>query len=175
MTDKDQVKPFHAKEVSSGQEAADAVADVLRHAAERDEAARKAEQKAAPKGNPKWMLPLAMNLGVLAVYFLVAQPSWTQVNPIQAPPSAERVEQLRRAMVIDAIGRIESYRQSNGRLPVSLVDAGSNPGTVEQVEYQPTGDSAYVLIGSVGEEDIVYDSSTMTVEQFLGGRMNLPG
>jgi hypothetical protein len=174
MTEKDQVKPFHAKEASSGKEAADAVADVLRHAAERDEAARKAEQKAAPKGNPKWMLPQAMNLGVLAVYFLVAQPTWTQVNPIQTPPSAERLQSMRTAMLIDGINRIETFRQNNGRLPASLQEAGSSPGLVSEVVYQTRGDSAYTLIGSVGDEDIVYDSATMTQADF-SDRINLPG
>ena len=175
MTEKDQVKPFHAKEASSGQEAADAVADVLKHAAERDDAARKAEQKAAPKGNPKWMLPLAMNLGVLAVYFLVAQPTWTQVNPIQTPPSAERIANLRTAMLIDGINRIESFRQNNGRLPTSLEEAGASPGLISEVVYQTRGESAYTLIGSVEEEDIVFDSATMTQADFIGGRINLPG
>lgn len=175
MSEKDKVKPFHAKEVPSGQEAADAVADVLRHAAEREEAARKAEQKAAPKGNPRWMLPVAMNLGVLAVYFLVAQPSWVEVSPIQAPPAPQQVQHLRQAMLIDGINRVEAFRVANGRLPVSLEEAGSNPGIVNTVEYQIRGDSAYILVGSVGDEDLLFDSATMTHEEFVGGRLNLGG
>ena len=175
MSEKDKVKPFHAKDVSSGQEAADAVADVLKHAAERDEAAKRAEEKAAPKGNPKWMLPVAMNLCVLAVYFLVAQPGFLEVNPIQQPPAAERLQQLRNAMYLDGITRIEAFREANGRLPATLAEAGSNPGLISEVEYQVRGAAAYILVGTVGDEDILYDSATMTQEQFIGGQLTLPG
>ena len=90
--EKDQVKPFHAKDVASGQEAADAVAAVIKHAAERDEAARR---KAPAKTQPKWMLPLGLNLGLLAVYLLIAPPSWVIVNPIAPPPDEQRVGNLR--------------------------------------------------------------------------------
>ena len=103
MSERDQVTPYHAKDVATGQEAADAVADVLKHAAEREEAAHK---KTAPKKQPKWMLPVGINLGVLAVYFWIAPPNWVQVNPIQPPPAEERVESLRRAMYVNGIARI---------------------------------------------------------------------
>lgn len=175
MSEKDKVKPFHAKDMSTGQDAAEAVADVLRHAAEREEAAKRADLKAAPKGNPRWMLPVAMNLGVLAVYFLVAQPSFLQVNPIQSPPSAQEATQLRRAMLFDGINRIEAFRVQNGRLPTSLAEAGSNPGLIDEVDYQIRGDSSYVLLATVGEEDILYDSATMTQADFIGGQVILPG
>jgi hypothetical protein len=170
MSEEDQVKPYHAKDVVSGQETAEAVADVLKHAAEREEAAR---QKTTPKGPPKWMLPLAMNLGVLAVYFLVAQPRWIEVNPIQPPSTSEQVESVRRAMFF-GISRIEAFRQANGRLPSTLAEAGTTPGLQSEVAYEVRGDLTYILIATVGDEDLVYDSATMSPAEFTG-RINLPG
>jgi hypothetical protein len=163
MTEKDQVKPYHAKEPPRGQEAADAVADVLKHAAARDEAAKK---KTPPKSQPKWMLPLAMNLGVLAVFFLVAQPDFAVVSPIQAPAADEQIERLRGAIYAFGIVKIDAYIASNGRAPGTLQEAGADR-LVGQVDYTPRGDSTYVLFATVGTQDLVFDSSVDSVEEFI--------
>lgn len=168
MSDQDQLKPYHAKDRSTGQETADVVADVLKHAAERDEAAKK---KTGPKPQPKWMLPLAMNMGLLAVYFLVAQPQWTRVNPIQPPPPVEQASQVRNSFVL-WIGRIETFAEQNGRLPATLEEARVS-GAVG-VDYTVRG-SSYTLITTVGDEVITYDSATMTTADLLGGPMALGG
>jgi len=171
MSDNDQVKPYHARDVSPGQEAADVVADVLKHAQERDEAA---QRRSEPKPTPKWMLPVAMNLGLLAVYFLVAQPSWTAVNPIQPPPVSTLVASTRDQIWMHGITRIEAFRAANGRLPASLDEAGSSLLANAGVQYVIRSDSTYVLTTIVGEEEIVYDSATMTAEEFTGP-INLQG
>ena len=170
MSDEEQVKPYHAREVSSGQETADVVADVLKHAAERDEAA---QRKAPPKQQPKWMLPLALNLGLLAVYFLVAQPSWTQVNPIQPPPVDELVESTRHSLYYNGILRVDAFLADNGRLPASLDEAGAGH-LAAAVQYEVRPDSTYILIVMVGETEVVFDSATMTHEEFTGP-LNLQG
>lgn len=171
MTDPDQVKPYHAKDTAPGQEAADVVAEVLRHAEEREAAAK---QKTTPKGPPKWMLPLTVNLGVLALYFLIAQPDWVIVNPVQDPrPATEAVAQTRRAMYLDGISRIEGYARENGRLPESLDEVGSGLAA-QGVEYTLQGDSTYLLITTVGSETIVFDSATDDPTTFMGA-FQLPG
>lgn len=163
-SEQDRVRPFHAKDVSSGQEAAEAVAAVLKHAAERDEAAK---QKPAPKQQPKWMLPLGLNLGVLAVYLLIAGPSWVVLNPIAAPPEAEVIESLQTGMYF-VTARIDSYRSTQGRLPASLVEAGVNPDQASAIDYTPRADSTYVLIATVGERTISFDSSRQTAAEAFG-------
>lgn len=163
-SEKDKVRPYHAKETTSGQEAAEAVAAVLKHAAERDQAAK---QKTAPKQQPRWMLPLGLNLGVLAVYLLIAPPSWVVVNPIATPPDEEVVADLRAGMFF-VKARIDSYQSSNGRLPATLVEAGVNPDQAAAIDYTPRGDSTYVLIALVGEEAITYDSSRHSAEDAFG-------
>jgi hypothetical protein len=152
MSEQDEVRPYHAKGVASGQETADTLAAVLKHAAARDEAAKK---KSKRRRQPKWMLPLGVNLGVLAVYLLIAPPAWVVLNDIEPPPPAVQVANLQRAIVFQA-GRINSYQAINGRLPESLEEAGSpTPG----VQYHVRGASSYQLVGSVGDQIVLYDST----------------
>lgn len=160
MKSENEVRPYHAPK-TSGQEAADAVAEVLKHAAEREEAA---QQKEPRKAHPKWMLPLGINLGVFAVYLLIAPPAWIIVDPIEGPPEAERVEGMRRAIFLQA-QRIEQYRIENGELPLSLEDAGS---PIPGVEYTVQGPALYTLVGAVGDETVTYDS-TQSIIEWVGG------
>jgi hypothetical protein len=157
-TPKDEVRPYHAKGTSTGQEAADAVAAVIKHAAERDQAAR---EKAPPKQQPKWMLPVGLNLGVLAVYLLIAPPSWVVVNPIATPPEAEVVDNTRNAMYL-ATAKIESFRAREDRLPMTLAEAGV--GGADAIDYTARGES-YVLIAIVGESTLSFDSSTQSAAE----------
>jgi len=173
MSDNDQVRPYHAKNAAPGQEAADVVAEVLKHAAEREEAAK---QKTTPKGPPKWMLPVTVNLGVLALYFLIASPDFLVVNPPRdTRPPAEVLASTRRAVYADGITRINNFLDQQGRLPQSLAEAGSPIADVGlAVTYTPQGDSTYLLIVSVGGEEIVFDSGTDDPLTWVGP-MNMGG
>ena len=44
MSDQDEVKPYHSRNVAPGQEAADVVAEVLQHAQEREQAAQQGQR-----------------------------------------------------------------------------------------------------------------------------------
>ncbi len=150
-TDKDQIKPFHAREVSTGQEAADVVAAVIKHAAERDEAAK---LKTAPKPQPIWMLPLGLTLAVLATFLLIAPPPWVVVNPIAAQTPENALASTRKAIYFTA-NRIEVYRMNNGRLPRTLDEAG---GPAAGLDYSVIGEG-YLLAATVGDSDVVFNSS----------------
>jgi len=152
MTDQRDVRPYHAKDAGSGQETADTLAEVLQHAADRDAASR---ERTKPSASPKWMLPLGINLAVLAVYLLIAPPGWVVLNPIEPPAMARQVDGMRTAIYLTAT-RIESYRRQNGRLPETLEETGGVP---EGVDYVVRGASTYQLVGSVGDEVLVYDST----------------
>jgi hypothetical protein len=163
MSPEDPVRPFHAKTPPStearGQEAADAVAAVMKHAAERDAASR---VKTRPRSPSRWALPVGVNLGVLALYLLVFTPDWVTVRPIPAPDPAARVESLRLAMYIQ-MKQIEAYRIANGRLPATLAEAGTvAPG----VDYVPQG-TTYLLIATAGETVLRYESS-QSADDFVG-------
>ncbi|MFQ5538484.1 MAG: hypothetical protein ACE5GJ_13655 [Gemmatimonadota bacterium] len=150
MTSDDQIRPYHAK--GAGEETADVVAAVLQHAAERE---KSAHAKPPPKKQPKWMLPLGINLSVLALYLLIAPPSFVTMNPIEGPDQASQEESMRVAMWLQA-QQIEKYRIDHGRLPETVAELGR---TLPQgMEYHRTGDS-FQLIGVVGDTPVVYDSS----------------
>ena len=171
MSEKDDVQPFHAKGTAPGQEAADVVAEVLAHAAEREEAGRR---PSGPKGPPKWTMPVTVNLGLLAIYFLVAQPQWIVVSPLDDPRSeVEVVEASRRAIYFDAIQRIEMFRGEFGRLPASLIEAGS-PLADQGVAYEVI-DNTYLLTFSIDGQNFTFDSATQTGADFVGAFVNLPG
>jgi hypothetical protein len=156
MSSEDQVRPYHAKDEAHGQEAAEAVAAVLKHAAEKDKVAH---AKAPPRKQPKWMLPLGINLAVLAVYLLIAPPAWVVINPIKPPDLAAQTTDLKKALWFQA-QRIEAYRQQHGELPAQLADAGS---PVEGLEYVREGTS-FRLVGMVGDAAVVWDSSATNDE-----------
>lgn len=161
-SDKDQIKPFHAREVATGQEAADVVAAVLKHAHERDEAAKK---KTAPKAQPIWMLPLGLTMAVLATFLLIAPPPWVVVNPIAAQAPEDQLRDVRAAIILYG-SKIEGFRIANGRYPQTLAEAGV---TVEGIDYTPRGES-YVLISSVGADAVVFNSADESLRDW-GARM----
>lgn len=164
MSENDEVKPFHAKDVAKGQEAADAVAAVLKHAQERDEAAK---QKAGPKKQPKWLLPLGVNLGVFAAYLLIFSPDWVVINPIAPPPVEQQLESTRFGIYMQA-QKIESFREQNGRLPRDAAEAGLAPG----LDYTVQGND-YVIYAEVGEEPVSYNSAQQSLEEW--GQANAAG
>lgn len=170
MLDSGQVKPYHAKDTAPGQEAADVVAEVLKHAEQREQAAKK---RVVPKGPPRWMLPLTLNLGVLALYFLIAQPDFLVVNPVDDPRAPAAVVESEKRGLYFEIMKIENYRQSNGRLPATLDEMGSS--LAEQgVDYTVQGDSAYLLIKTVRGETIVFDSVQDDPATWVGA-IQIPG
>ena len=171
MSEQDQVQPFHAKGTAPGQEAADVVAEVLAHAAEREKAGRERVQQ---KGPAKWMMPVTVNLGLLAVYFLLAQPQWIVLSPLEDPrATAEVVQASREGIFFDGIQRIEQFQQANGRLPTSLIEAGSTLAD-QGVDYSMI-DSRYILEFTIGEQRFTFDSSMQSGADYVGGFIDLPG
>jgi len=164
MSSEDQVRPYHAKDESRGQDTADALAAVMKHAAERDKAIK---EKPKPKKQPRWMLPLGIQLSVIALYLLVAPPSFVTVNRIEPRDPSHAVEDLRVAMYLQ-IRKLEDYRIKHGRLPDALSDAGS---AVPGVAYRRQGADRYQLVGTAGEEAVVYDS-TEPADEFVGSAVD---
>ena len=168
MSSEDQVRPYHAKDEARGQETADAVAAVLKHASDRNKAQH---DKPQPKKQPKWMLPLGIQLSVLALYLLIAPPKWVTMNPIEPPDQASQEESLRVAMYFQA-QRIEAYRQQHGELPIELSQAGS---PIEGVQYVRQGATSFQLVASVGEQALVYDSTQSDAEFSAAAARRLAG
>lgn len=162
MTGRDQEKPYHAKSAAPGQEAADVVAEVLAHAAEREKAATK---KVTPKGPPKWMLPLTVNLGVLALYFLIAQPEFLILNPNEETRTVEQRTQSTTLMMGMAVADVDLFYRNTGRLPATLAEA--NVTAADAFNYTVQNDSSYILIATVDDQNIVYDSAVEDPQEFF--------
>jgi len=153
MSSEDSARPYHAGKRTPSEEAADAVAAVLSHAAAREEAQHK---KDLPRrAQAKWALPLGINLGVFALYLLIAPPSWVVMKPLADAPIEEQVDDMRLAMYMQAM-RVDAYHAQNGVLPEALEDAGSS---VPGVEYVVMGANRYELVATIGTEVVRYDSS----------------
>jgi hypothetical protein len=159
MTENEDVKPFHAKEAASGQEAAEAVAAVLKHAQEREAAA---QQKAPPKKQPRWLLPVGVNLGVFAAYLLIWSPPWVVINPIAPPPTEQETQNTRAAVFLYA-SKIEQFRNENGRLPRDLTEVRIN---VAGLDYSLQGSVDYILYTEVGEEPVTYNSAQESLAEW---------
>jgi len=164
MSSEDQLRPYHAK---SGSETADTLAEVLEHAAAKEVAAHKRD---APKRQPKWMLPLGINLGVFAIYLLIAPPQWVVMDPIEGPPPAEQLRSYQVAIFLQA-GSVEMYRRENGRLPDRTEDI---PKTSPGVEYIRVSADVYQLFADVNGEPLVY-TSTEDLNEFLGDALSRLG
>ena len=152
MSSEEPVGPYHAKPDARGEEAADAVAAVLQHAKDRDEASKR---KSTPRKQPKWMLPLGINLAVFAVYLLIAPPAWVTMNPVATPDLQSQEQSLRVAMYLQA-QQVEAYRLQNDGLPQNLEELARDP--MAGLEYVRDG-STFQLIGTVGDQALVYDSA----------------
>lgn len=157
MSSEDQVRPYHAK---TGSETADTLAEVLEHAAAKEEESRK---RSTPKKQPRWKMPLGVNLGVFAVYLIIGQPDWVIMDPIEGP-SAEVVDQNLRRAVWAVNNRVLTYQMTNGRLPQTLAEAGVD---YAGVDYRVQGSREYQIVASEGDVVVNYDS-TQDINAFLG-------
>jgi hypothetical protein len=151
--------------ISSGDERASALADVLRQEAE------KAEIVHRPPLSRERIAFGYMALAVatfLAFWIWFFPPGWAQRNPVRAPSLAEEETSLRLVMFLQA-QRIEAFRVENGHLPESLEDAGPPlPG----VEYTPLAGQTYYLRGEGDQAYLGYFSS-QPIDTFLGDSEDL--
>jgi hypothetical protein len=108
-------------------------------------------------------------IGVAGLVLLVVQPSWL-AGPKSVPPEPPRVAAaaLRIAMIRQR-QQLFNYANIHRRFPLSLGDAGDSlPGVI----YNRRGDSAFTLIGSVGDSMIVLHSGDSQTA-FLGNSIRI--
>jgi hypothetical protein len=106
---------------------------------------------------------------VVAGYLMARPPAWLLPAPIPVPSPAEQEASGRFAIYLQA-QQIEHFRQTTGRLPGSLDEAGEPlPG----IDYVVTGPASYAL-QSAHDSTLRY-TSTDSLAAFLGGSMTLLG
>ena len=153
-----------------GAEAADLVAEVLKDAKERDEAARRREETPIGRTRQKVVavsLPLA---GAFSFYLWFGNPSW--VTPtLPDPVTAEAAESgLRVAMFFEA-QKIEDFRRQSGRLPDSLAELGATPA---EMSYRRIDAQTYQLVGQSRGVTLTFNSD-QAIQEFVGDAMDRLG
>ncbi|MEP6573325.1 MAG: hypothetical protein ABJD11_11545 [Gemmatimonadota bacterium] len=129
----------------------------------KSEAQRKADE-ALPPSPParglRWFILGALLIGSISV--LVLQPAWLFPGP-PAPETTQVQEASLRLVIYRDIQRVEAYRRTNGRLPLTVTEAGLPADTRYTV---PTVDS-YTISESSGPLRLTY-KSTVAPADFLG-------
>lgn len=144
---------------------------MLAHAAERDKAGK---ARTAPKGPPRWMMPVTVNLGLLAIYFRFAQPPWLVMSPLQDPRDMSERMEVSRTAIWALIQRIEIFNSAQGRLPRTIAELGVS--LAEQgVVYTLTSESTYRVTYLIDGETVEFDSAMGTSTDFVGGALSLGG
>lgn len=145
--------------VSSDLERAAVIASVMRHQAQQEEV-RTQVQYMGKKALLPQLLTLAASTA-FAVYVWFGSPSWLEPDPIPLPPLSVEEDVVRSAVLLQ-VERIQSYRETNGRLPAFLEEAGPRlPG----VEYRRLDNRNYRL-NARGERVIIHFRSGQPLTEF---------
>jgi hypothetical protein len=119
---------------------------VLKQQAEDREAQQREE--AARRRNRKRVRPTIWAAAVLALflcaYLYIERPEW--VFPASAPPESVAIQEASlRIGMANVAQHVERYRQRTGRLPGTLLEAGTQ---AEGMTYQPLDSTNWRLVGS---------------------------
>lgn len=108
-------------------------------------------------------LPLLLVVGAACGALLVSQPSWLRTPP-PAPESPAIVDASARMTLLREAERVRSFRDSQGRLPATIVEAGGPAGG--EVVYTPCPDGSFTLRMATDARLVL--RSTDDVKEFLG-------
>lgn len=150
-------------EPASELEKAEAIRDVLQHAATMAQAVALAKEMKSWPVRPITMAVLATLSLALCGYTFLGQPDWAfGPDPAEVAP-VRRDAHLKFAMFL-AAQRVEGYRAQTGALPATLAEAGEQWAGVE---YEPA-DTTFVLraIGAAGEPIVLQANADLRA--FLG-------
>ena len=129
-----------------------------------------AQRRGHTSSNTSRIVVTLLGLGIFAVgiYILAIRPAWF-FTPPPAPESIQIQEASVRLMLVREASRVRSYKAAHGRLPATLVEAGSPVGNID---YTKQGDSTFRLVTTWGEQTIGL-SSTDSVGPFLGNSLKV--
>jgi hypothetical protein len=119
--------------------------------------------KQAPERPGTWRLLLLL-LGLAGALLLLLQPEWL-AGPKAPPPETPAVATASlRLTLLRERQRVFDYARANGRLPSTLIEAGSGR---TDLHYQLAGAEAFSISGSAGDS-LVTLYSTDSMKAFLG-------
>jgi hypothetical protein len=130
---------------------------------------REAEQRAdaARRRNRNRVRPIVWAAAVLALflcaYIYIERPEW--VIPASVPPESLAIQEASlRIGMANVAQHVERFRQRQGKLPRTLLEAGTH---VEGITYQPLDSTEWRLIGSHGGVELTL-ASREPLPRFLG-------
>jgi hypothetical protein len=111
-----------------------------REAQQREEAARRRNRK---RVRPMVWVSVMLTL-FLCAYLYVERPEW--LFPASAPPESVAIQEASlRIGMANVAQHVERYRQRTGKLPSTLLEAGTQ---AEGMTYQPLDSTDWRLVGS---------------------------
>lgn len=155
---------------TSGSEYQDVLSGVMKDAKEREAAQEAAGRSQRPrKGNQPLMLGI---LVLVSGYLWFGEPEFLQPPPPE-PISAELEEAGLRMEMVRFVVQINSYSNTNGRLPRSLNDTLADGEVVRDgFTYQPLDGGRFQLVGQSDNHLIVYESDE-PIENLIGNAMQV--
>jgi len=130
---------------------------------------REAEQReaAARRQSRNRVRPSVWAAGALALflcaYLYIERPEW--VFPASAPPESVAIQEASlRIGMANVAQHVERYRQRSGKLPGTLLEAGTQ---VEGIAYQPLDSTEWRLVGSHAGIELTL-ASREPLSRFLG-------
>ena len=143
----------------------DAFDSVLKQQAENREAEQREE--ASRLRNRSRVRPTVWASAVLALflctYLYIERPEW--LFPASAPPESVAIQEASlRIGMANVAQHVERYRQRRGKLPGTLLEAGTQ---AEGITYQPLDSTEWRLIGSHGSIELTL-ASREPLPRFLG-------
>jgi hypothetical protein len=146
------------------------VAEVLKDAKERDEAARRRQVTRVGATRQKVVavsLPLA---GAFSFYLWFGNPSW--VTPTMPDPiTTEAADAGLRVAMYFQVQKIEDFRRENGRLPDALEEMGA---VHPEMTYRRLDAQSYQLDGQSRGVTLTFNSNE-AIQQFVGDAMTRLG
>jgi len=127
-----------------------------------------AHRLARARGRPLMWVCAAIVL-LVGSYLAVEQPAWAFPNAPLAESPAVKEAGLRIGMA-NAAQHIERYRQRNGRLPATLVEAGAHGDGIDYV--RDAAGAGWRLVGQHGAARLTLTSSE-SLARFLGSSFEL--
>lgn len=139
-------------------------------AAVQDAHDKAAQRRGRTSSHTSRIVVTVLGLGIFAVgiYILAMRPTWFFTPP--PPPESVQIQEASvRLMLVREASRVRQYKAAHGRLPATLVEAGS---PVSNVDYTKHGDSTFRLVTAWGEQTIGL-ASTDSVGPFLGNSLKI--
>jgi hypothetical protein len=146
-----------------GEEARETLAAVLEDQAERERRRQRAGTESKDRSRIADMA--AVPLAALTLWFVIAPPSILR-PPLVPAPTLEDVQNGLHMDIYIVAAQVIGYRDANGQLPGSLIEALADPEAAEGLTYRPSPDGTFEIAGERAGRVVVY-TSTEPLTQFV--------